>query len=428
MGGKDTKLFLFYSLIIILLGSCASQKYPRIARSVGQILGKESSDKHFTGLFFYDPSSKDTIFRKNSNKYFTPASNTKIFTLYTSLKMLPDHIPALKYQFKGDTLHIEGTGDPTALHPYFQDSTLIKFLNGYSNISLYTGNFQEDKFGPGWAWEDYDWYYSAERSALPLYGNVTTVYQLDSLRASPQYFRNSISTFRNGRNREPNRNQFFYDLASTDTLEIPYQTGDKVTQALLDTVLGKNIGISSGMAPGPKMVLSGMRLDSVLRRMMHISDNFLAEQLLILSSSTISDTLNSSRARDYMMDEHLGELKQAPRWVDGSGLSRYNLFTPESMVDVLNKLYQEIPRERLLHFFPVGGVSGTLEEWYPGDQAPYVFAKTGTLGNNHCLSGYLITKSGKTLIFSFMNNHFRLPNSAIKQRMQKVLETIRDTY
>ncbi|MGI9552249.1 MAG: D-alanyl-D-alanine carboxypeptidase, partial [Aurantibacter sp.] len=77
---------------------------------------------------------------------------------------------------------------------------------------------------------------------------------------------------------------------------------------------------------------------------------------------------------------------------------------------------------------PKGGVSGTLEDWYPGNPKPYIIAKTGSLGNNHCLSGYLITKSGKTLIFSFMNNHFRRPSSKIKRRMQLIFEEIRDGY
>jgi D-alanyl-D-alanine carboxypeptidase/D-alanyl-D-alanine-endopeptidase (penicillin-binding protein 4) len=98
------------------------------------------------------------------------------------------------------------------------------------------------------------------------------------------------------------------------------------------------------------------------------------------------------------------------------------------MVRVLQKLYEEISRERLFHLFPAGGVSGTLENWYPGDPEPYLYAKTGSLGNNHCVSGYLITKSGKTLIFSFMNNHFRHPSSEVKKRMQRIFEGIRDTY
>jgi D-alanyl-D-alanine carboxypeptidase/D-alanyl-D-alanine-endopeptidase (penicillin-binding protein 4) len=127
---------------------------------------------------------------------------------------------------------------------------------------------------------------------------------------------------------------------------------------------------------------------------------------LLLASSTLSDSLNSAKARRFVLENHLSDLEQPPSWVDGSGLSRYNLFTPESIVHVLYKLYVEIPKERLFQFFPTGGVSGTLEDWYSGNPEPYLFAKTGSLSNNHCLSGYLLTKSGKILIFSFMNNHF----------------------
>jgi D-alanyl-D-alanine carboxypeptidase/D-alanyl-D-alanine-endopeptidase (penicillin-binding protein 4) len=162
--------------------------------------------------------------------------------------------------------------------------------------------------------------------------------------------------------------------------------------------------------------------------MMEVSDNFIAEQLLILGSSTLSDTLNSHNAREHVLDNYLSDLRQPPRWVDGSGLSRYNLFTPESMVHVLHTMYNEIPRERLFLFFPTGGKSGTIENWYPGSPDPYIYAKTGSLGNNHCLSGYLLTKSGKTLIFSFMNNHFVESSSEIKKRMQSIFENIRDNY
>ena len=70
--------------------------------------------------------------------------------------------------------------------------------------------------------------------------------------------------------------------------------------------------------------------------MMQESDNFLAEQLLLLASSTLSDTLNTKTAIEYMLNNHLKDLKQQPRWVDGSGLSRYNLFSPEAIVYVLN--------------------------------------------------------------------------------------------
>ena len=171
-----------------------------------------------------------------------------------------------------------------------------------------------------------------------------------------------------------------------------------------------------------------MASDTVLRRMMHESDNFLAEQLLLLGSSTLSDTLSSAMARKNILENQLRDLKQRPRWVDGSGLSRYNLFTPESMVSVLSKMYTDIPRQRLFSYFPTGGETGTLEDWYAGNHNPYVYAKSGSLSNVYCLSGYLLTKSGKTLIFSFMNNHFQHPTSEVKKEMERIFEEIRDTY
>ena len=221
---------------------------------------------------------------------------------------------------------------------------------------------------------------------------------------------------------------FYFSDSRKDTVEIPYRTDSTLTRLLLEDVLGKPIRIADRMPVGKKKILVGLPSDTLYRRMMHESDNMIAEQLLILASATISDTLDGERVRDSVLNNQLSDLKQRPRWVDGSGLSRYNLFTPESMVHVLHKLYREIPKERLFSLFPAGGVSGTLENWYPGQNEPYIFAKSGSLSNNYCLSGYLITKSGKTLIFSFMNNHFRSPSSEVKKRMQLIFEEIREKY
>jgi D-alanyl-D-alanine carboxypeptidase/D-alanyl-D-alanine-endopeptidase (penicillin-binding protein 4) len=80
--------------------------------------------------------------------------------------------------------------------------------------------------------------------------------------------------------------------------------------------------------------------------------------------------------------------------------------------------------------FPAGGESGTIKNWYAAldGEDPYVYAKTGTLSNNHCLSGFLITKSGRKLLFSFMNNHYVTSSSIVKAEMEKVLRHIRSRY
>ncbi len=421
------RVFLCNLLVLFILSSCASTKR-KINKKITDTLNSKFYNTQFTGFLAVDAFTKDTLFDYNSDRYFTPASNTKIFTLYTAMQLLPEKMPSLKYVNENDTLYIEGTGDPTLLHPYFNDSTAIQFLNQFPNISIHLTNFQKEKFGPGWSWDDYDWYYSAERSALPLYGNVLTLFNQENLVARPEYFKTQVVPINYSVNREQSENLFYFDGSRKDTLEVPFIVDTTLTLSLLQKVVKNKLTLAKKMPEGERKVLYSISTDSVYKRMMQESDNFLAEQLLLVASSTLSDTLDSQKSRNYVLTNYLTDLQQPPRWVDGSGLSRYNLFSPKSLVHVLTKIYEDVSRARLFALFPAGGVSGTLENWYPGNPEPYIYAKTGSLGNNHCVSGYLLTKSGKTLIFSFMNNHFLHPSSEEKQRMQTIFEEIRDTY
>lgn len=421
-----TRILLICVFGLFLMGCAATKK--KIARTTDTALNASFYDNQFTGFLVLDADTNDTLYARNSIKYFTPASNTKIFTLFTALQFLPDSIPAMKYATRNDTLYIEGTGDPSFLHPYLKDSSALNFLRGHKNIALNLNNFEEDVFGPGWSWGDYQYYYQPERSPFPLYGNVLTLYNTDVLNVNPFYLKDKVISINFSRLRELEKNVFYFGKSRTDTVEIPYKTDTTLTRQLLEDVLGKKIRVTNRMPSGDKSVLYSLPSDSLYQRMMHESDNMIAEQLLLLASSTLSDTLSGEMVRNSVLKNQLSDLKQPPRWVDGSGLSRYNLFTPESMVHVLHKMYKDIPKERLFALFPAGGISGTLEDWYAGNSEPYIFAKSGSLGNNYCVSGYLITKSGKTLIFSFMNNHFRSPTSEVKKRMQRIFEKIRDAY
>ncbi|MGB5272079.1 MAG: D-alanyl-D-alanine carboxypeptidase, partial [Eudoraea sp.] len=267
------KILNYCGLILfsVLFGACASGK--KLNKTITSALELETFSNHFTGIMIYDPISGDTLYRLNSDKYFTPASNTKIFTLYTSLILLPKQIPALKYCDANDTLFIEGTGDPSLLHPYLNDSSVTRFLKGFKNISLNQNNFTDSKFGPGWAWEDYDGYYSAERSALPIYGNVVTIHNSDTLRVIPNYFIPKVALIKNTINRENDTNTFYFDPTRKDTLEIPFKTDSIVIQTILEKALGREISVVQKMPCEEKMILSGILTDSINKRMMQESDN-----------------------------------------------------------------------------------------------------------------------------------------------------------
>lgn len=419
------KFIFIFVISLLLFWGCKSARVPKkIAKHFDTVF----YDSQFTGLLVIDPATNDTIYKYNANKYFTPASNTKIFTLYTALQILAEKIPSFKYQINKDTITIEGIGDPTFLHSFFQDSTALKMAQNFKKVNLIINNLSDEKYGHGWAWEDYDTYFSPERSSFPMYGNVVTVNNQNNLQSIPEALKKNVQYSESKFNREYHSNNFYYAPKNNKSVEIPMVIDSLLVAELWDSLLPGKVYIVNHTSKNLNHIAYSVPSDSLYKRMMHESDNFLAEQLLIMSSSFLSDTLSSSKIRNFILENQLKDLKQKPRWVDGSGLSRYNLFTPTSFVQVLTKLYADLPRNRLFNLFPSGGEYGTLKNWYAGNSKPYIYAKSGTLDNNYSLSGYLITNSGKTLIFSFMNNHFTKPTNEVKKNMQAVLELLRDNY
>ncbi|TMU57003.1 D-alanyl-D-alanine carboxypeptidase [Flagellimonas algicola] len=411
-------------VVFFLLASCSSSRFA----SFESKLESAPLNRSFHSLVVFNIDKQKEIYNHNGGRYFTPASNTKIVTLYTGTKFLPQQVPALKYISQNDTIYFEGTGDPSLLHPYFKDSTAIRFIQKYNTVFWHPYNSSEDRYGPGWAWEDFDTYFSPEKSALPLYGNVVTLFNVPELKASPELFSDSVQVKEAKFRREEFQNQFYLNPKIKDTIEVPFVTDMAISQRLLRDVLGKEIAVVDEFPQGPKETFHGIPMDSIYKRMMHKSDNFLAEQILMLASSTLSDTLSTKTAINTMLDKHLSDLPQQPRWVDGSGLSRYNLFTPNSLVHILKKLHNEISQERLFQLFPMWDATGTVDTWnHPGFQ-PFIFAKSGSFGNHYNLSGYLITRSGKVFIFSFMNNHFRVPSHEIRTYIFATLKSIHERY
>ena len=168
-------------------------------------------------------------------------------------------------------------------------------------------------------------------------------------------------------------------------------------------------------------------VDSVYKHMMQESDNFIAEQLLLVVSGVLTDTLQSQIAIDTIQNSLNTFLPDTMNWVDGSGLSRYNLFTPRSLVKLWEELINLLGQERLMEIVAIGGEAGTIKNLYAAE-SPYIYGKTGTLRNNHNLSGLLKTKSGKVLLFSFMNNNYPGSSGPIKEEMERILYQIHEKY
>lgn len=405
--------------------------------------GSEVMSSHFVGFKLYDPRAKEVLYEQDADKYFTPASNTKLYTVYAALTLLGDSIPALRYVERGDSLVFWGTGDPTLLNPAFGESDVLDFLRSSGKQLYYaTGNYTGNPFGRGWEWNDYAYYYQPEIHAMPIYGNVVNFKAASNrgIQATPSYFAPYLQldyTMRAPRftiQRDHHDNTFRYNgqtVPATLNRWAPFKTSDRLLAALLSDTLRRQVQLTRMAVPDDARFVYSHPLDTVLRAMMLPSDNHIAEQLLLVCAAMhLGAELNADSIRRYIVDEYLDDLPQRPEWHDGSGLSRYNLSSPASMVRLLEKLQEVVPdEERLLALFPAGGVSGTLERVYPTRNGrPFVWAKTGTLSNNHNQSGYLITKSGRKLIYSFMNNNYVRPVAEIRQEMARIITAIHDNY
>lgn len=384
----------------------------------------------FVGFYLQDAKTGEELANYNGEKLFTPASNVKILSLYSAMKTLPDSIPALKYERNGTDLYIEGLGDPTFLHPEFKSvSRALDFLKKEpGKIYLHWGKYEGTRMGLGWSWEDYEKYYSPERSELPLYGNMATIKKgKGGPSAFPLTLADSVEYEESLFSRDFYENKFKIGSRNGSSTQVPFVVKDELIRQMLADAVGKDVSLTDKDLSKKAKTLFSLPSDLVYKRMMEMSDNFLAEQILLMVSAQVAGSMSSEKAINYITSKYLKGMPQEPVWVDGSGLSRYNLISPKDLVYVLNKLYTEFPPERLFNIFAIGGRTGTLKGNYGGNP-PYIYAKSGTLSNNYCLSGYLITKSGKTLIFSLMNNHFQKENWQVRQQTQKLLEYVRDNY
>lgn len=429
----------------ILVTACSTTRY--ISKSVKKsVLNRQPFHAAHVGISIFDAGSARYLYNYQADKYFVPASNTKIFTLYAALKNLGDSLPGLRYEETADTFFIYPTADPTLLHPDFKKQPVIERLQKVTKpIVLVNSTWEEEAFGSGWAWDDYNGNYMPERSPLPVYGNVIKWIQVMQNNAQAE-LEGRIQTFVFSepevnwkvRFKEDRENKLFsvqrkkddnYFEVSQGTESYREQSVPFVTNGILSALellkdtIQKEIIVHPSTRTAKPETISSQPTDSLLASMMYRSDNFFAEQVLLMASDEKLGVMNDAGIIDTLLKSDLKELPQQPTWVDGSGLSRYNLFTPQSFVWILNKMKNEFGMERLKTIFPGGG-QGTLANYYKNDSG-YIFAKTGTLTGQVALSGYLITRKNKLLIFSCLVNNHKSSAAEIRKSVESFLSGIR---
>ena len=454
----------FFGLLLLFTGMTWQACSP--SHSIGQFARKELLQQPGlpsaqVGISLYDPAKATYLYNWQESKYFVPASNTKLFTLYAGMKYLGDSLVGIRYRQTDTALFIVPSGDPTLLHPDFPRQPVIDLLkNAKKNIYLTDANWRERPLGRGWAWDDYNDDYMPERSPLPVYGNVirwmqdsasSSFYSIPDVNWEVRFTADTLKkAFLVRRDLTNNAFEITEGPAKNEERKVPFITNGTASAVILlkDTVGGKIFassgipsrlsgaggsgagGVHSSGAGGfygsGLSVLHSRPVDSLFQPMMYHSDNFFAEQTLLMVSNERLGSMNDARLIDTLLNNDLKGLPQKPIWVDGSGLSRNDLFTPQDFVWLLDKMKKEFGLARMESLLPTGG-TGTLANYYKKDSG-YIFAKTGSLTGVVALSGYLITQKGHLLIFSVLINNHTAGGTAIRQHIEKLIEMIRERY
>jgi D-alanyl-D-alanine carboxypeptidase/D-alanyl-D-alanine-endopeptidase (penicillin-binding protein 4) len=388
------KLFAGFA-ILILLNSCSVQK--RFSKILPQNQGFHQ------GFIFIDFETGDTLFQKNADKYFVPASTTKLFTLYSATHFLPDSLLAFQYLETPDTLYVRGAFDPSYQHPDFKREYSV--LTGNKPIVLDNSLYIGPAYGQGWMWDDAADDYQVTLSAFPVYGQLLKAEKSEEgLLFEPDFFAN---TDYNLEEIIPLGKGFEIEtLAIGEKVSFPMIMNDQLLSGILSKDLGTNISIGEAPKVDSYKNQYSVSLDSALIYMMHRSDNFFAEQLLLQSGlKMFSDSINTGKIIERLLQNELMHLPQKPRWVDGSGLSRYNLFTPKDLTTIISLMESELGFERLKTFLPTNGLNGTMKT-FAEEEAPFIYAKSGSMSGVYNLAGFMKTDKGRLLLFGVMNNNF----------------------
>lgn len=424
-------LFLIFSFYVY---SVQAQDPRQRYIGLDSLLGQNSFfDSHLTGFMLYDLDSRTLQYEKNSEKYFIPASTMKLFTFYASMMVLGDSTTLLRYVPKGGDIVFWGTGDPSWGYELLPQPRIRSFFDRYNKVYFSEANWSDDSFGYGWQWDDYHYSYSAEKSSFPIYGNLISAVNVNNRPVlSPGYFRNKISVSeKRMRNiqRDFYSNHFYYNPRTYNgrNHKVPFITSQQLFVELAGAELKREVIPSSTPLPQDHFILKGGKTAPLYREVLQESNNFIAEQLMLMISDEVFKELNTGKAIEYIKKNYLFDLPDEFQWVDGSGLSRHNLITPRTMVALTEKIYQLLPDDILFDLLPKGGVNGTLKNNYQA-RIPYIFAKTGTLSNNHSLVGFIRTRNNKLYAFAFMNNNYLYKASQVRGQMERVFLYIRDNY
>ena len=414
----------------------------RFRSSVDSMVNDAQFASAHWGILIVDPERNDTLYSRNADKLFMPASNQKIITSAVSLTQLgADYhwmTPVLLrgavkgHTFVGDVLVI-GRGDPSWSDAMRNGEALTSFApiadalttRGITKIEgklIAEGNaFGDATTGFGWAFDDFDAAYSAPTDelffnegfftltvragakvarALTVSTAPTTNFPKIVVRAVARERADTVG------GKRPLQVQWdstatvvevigTLPMGDSVSVEVPYRhPNDAALAAITETLAARGISmvtpksvrktaskkVAPMRAPDTLVVLSSPPLRDALKRMDKPSQNQMAE--LFYKTTALEKTgVGSADSARAVVQRQLVEWGIAAEGIavrDGSGLSRHDYVAPRTLVRVLDAMRTSPSFDAFYAALPIAGIDGTISNRMKG---------TVAAGNVHAKTG-----------------------------------------
>lgn len=457
-------------LLVASLGGCAFRAgpgYPPLTHSQKEALREridglvEATDPDVTfGMKALSLKTGEVFYEKNATHRFTPASNMKLLTAAAALDILGPYFrfrtalyadSAFARGTPPGNIYLKGAGDPALtdrdLAKMVSDLELLEIHAVEGDIIVDATEFDADLLGPGWMWDQGPEWYAAPVSAMTLNDNCVAVWIAPGkgvgdpprVRIDPPTGYVSVNVeattvdeqgaespplkitrrWKTGENIIDITGTVWTGTAPESRLiaveNPPLYAGTVLKELLLAAGIRFHGTVRMDTVPSDTVLLTAHGsppLSETVKDLLKYSDNLTAELLVKKMGSTAAGSPGSwpsglRTVKTFLHDE-AGLDTATFVMADGSGFSRYNLLSPDHLVQLLEwvhgnfKIFPEF-----LASLPIGGGDGSLAARMTAEEVrDRARAKTGTLQGISSLSGYLVTRDNETVAFSIMMNGY----------------------
>jgi serine-type D-Ala-D-Ala carboxypeptidase/endopeptidase (penicillin-binding protein 4) len=454
------KRFLVVVMLYLLLSPLMAYGYipstnSALARNIESIINRYNPSLNI-GIHVYSINDKKTIYQRNTDQLFMPASSLKTFTAAAALSYLgvdykfQTKILVKPYSIRDHVLHgdvyLSFGGDPTLTR---QDLAELIAVLSNQGVQRITGNiyiddtvFTQSNFGPGWMWDERNLCYAAPSSAIAIDHNCfpLTIAAAKGNGVPLTIYKYKEYSFINIINHARTLNvpvdECPLDMHGTEDntyyisgclhpgagslgMQIAVRNVRLFAQNIINDLLRQSqISVDGGIRVAPlpqgQLVALAIResdpLSELVKVMLKKSDNLIANAVYKKLGNAVfaaaGNWRNGAKAVSAILSNGTGINFKKLSIVDGCGLSRYNMVTPRSLVALLNYVYfSPNIREQFMAALPIAGTDGHLQ-YRMGAIKGRVRAKTGTMSNITSLVGYVFTNSNQVLSFAIMINGF----------------------